>query len=174
MRKTDLWESRAPKSRNAKTTCANPFRDFAYRDFTICEDKALASRCPGCRNTETLILVALYSFRGFILRGFASRDFGGCDDRRSHIEVFWGPNSEILTLNMLPCFGVSAIGISGYATTGGLALRFPGSRNSKAPSFNTLHYFGNSSIGISRVGGFETGEHVGPALRYPRCRNTEI
>jgi hypothetical protein len=59
-RKTGLWESRASKNRNTKTMCANPFWDFAYQDFTICEDKTLASRYPGCQNTEISRFSMLY------------------------------------------------------------------------------------------------------------------
>jgi hypothetical protein len=50
-RKTDLWRSRVPKRRNTKTMCASPFRDFAYRDFTICEDRRISH--PGLPEAET-------------------------------------------------------------------------------------------------------------------------
>jgi hypothetical protein len=68
---------------------------------------------------------------------------------------------------MLHYFGVSSIGISGCATTGGLAPGFPGSRNSETPSSNMLHYFGVSSIGISRVGGLGLANTWGPHLGTP-------
>jgi hypothetical protein len=50
--KTVLWGSRVPERRNTKTMCASPFRDFAYRDFTICEDRRISH--PGLPEAETL------------------------------------------------------------------------------------------------------------------------
>ena len=83
-------------------------------------------------NTKTMCAIPFWDFT---YRDFTIREFGGCDDRRSHIGVSQGPNFELLTLKILPCFGISTIGNSGYAMIGGLALRFPWSQNSKALTY---------------------------------------
>jgi hypothetical protein len=109
---------------------------------------------------QTLTCFTILGFPPSGILGCATT--GGLAPRFLESRKYETPNS-----NMLHYFWVSSIKISGSATTGGLAPRFPGSRNSKTPDSNILHYFRNSSIKISRVRGFETSEHMGPALRYP-------
>jgi hypothetical protein len=86
-------------------------------------------------------------------RDFASRDFAIQEDEESHSSISRVPKSRYTHSSYpRPKFGVSRIGDSRCAQTGGLASRSSGSRNSEVPTLNLRIYFGISPIGISRVG----------------------
>jgi hypothetical protein len=75
-------------------------------------------------------------------------------------------------------FGISSIGISGYATTGGLAPGFPGSRNSETYIHIFIYIYaqpisGFPPLGFSRVGFSRLASTWGPHLgtRVLKYRN---
>jgi hypothetical protein len=92
--------------------------------------------------------------------------------RRQEVSHLGFPGAETpkhQTLNMLHYFGVSSIGISGCATTGGLAPGFPGSRNSETPNSKHAPLFRDF---LHRD--FGTCETRGLALGFPDAETTEI
>jgi hypothetical protein len=124
----------------------------------------LAPGFPGSRNSETPNSKHAPLFSGFPPSGFR-------DMRRQEVSHLGFPGAETpkhQTLNILHYFGISSIGISGYATTGGLAPGFPGSRNSETP--NSKHAplfrdFLHRDFGICDDRGLAPG--------FPGSRNSE-
>jgi hypothetical protein len=70
-----------------KSTRAKPYRDFTSREFGTGVYQGLASRYPGCRNTETSRLI-----RAIIISGF--RKSGFHDMRRQEVSHLGFPGAE--------------------------------------------------------------------------------
>jgi hypothetical protein len=129
----------------------------------------LAPRFPESRNSKTP-----NSKYTILFWDFASQDFETCECKGTRPWVFRVPKQRKAESIRAKQFREFANGFSGYATIGGLAPGFPGSRNSEIPNSKHAPLFRGFPHRdfVGRV--FETGEYLGPALRYPGCRNTEV
>jgi hypothetical protein len=155
--------------------------------------QGLASRYPGCRNTETSRLIRAIIISGFrksgfrdmrrqkvshlgfpgaetpkpkLISGFRKSDFATGEYKGTDPWVSRVPkHRNIQTLDTLCHFGVSQVGISGLASTRDLPLDIPGAETPKHQISSTLLSFRGLA---SRD--FGTGEYKRLALRYPGCQ----
>jgi hypothetical protein len=159
---------RYPGCRNTETPyliraiIISGFRKSGFRDYAI--TRGLRLRFPGCRNSETLIYITLSSFRGF-----ASRDFGMCEYKRSTLGFPGSRNSETsYSIHAKLISGFRKSGFRDWRVQGNLPLGIPGAETPKHHTLSTLYSFRGFA---SRDFGTASTREL--TLRYPGCRNTE-